>query len=139
MVDSAATEHGALPLCLSVAVDLEQVDLGVVTDPNEREPSLVAHRLCAGHLGTEDFCVEGDEPLGVRSKDRDVVKAVEEHRHLPLRQVVVYICRQRNRWKITAARVFEMKSMTLLPTPIRGPRSQASRTKPKCLTPDTRD
>ncbi len=81
MVDPAPAEHRRLAIGLGVAVDLEDVELGVRADVDDRQ----VHRTRLG-IGRaqvddrlEDLLVEAVEPRRIVGQRGDVVEAVEQH------------------------------------------------------------
>src|SRR5207302_3871738 len=79
VVDASALEHRYLSIRLGVAVDLEDIELGGVSDADEGEPDAVLFRDLPVHLRLEDVAVKGREALRVVGEDRDVVDTVQEH------------------------------------------------------------
>jgi hypothetical protein len=83
VVDATPAHHGCLSVGFGVALDLEQVDLGMGPDLDEGQPAL-GHLDLTIDLGAEDVSVEGDKSLGVVGEDRDMVEPIEQHtRSLP--------------------------------------------------------
>jgi hypothetical protein len=72
-----SSEHRRLPGGLLVAVELEDVELGVRPDTDERQPHPVARPQLSVDGRFEHIPVKGDESVGIGGQDRNVVEPVE--------------------------------------------------------------
>ena len=81
VVDAPAAPHRGLPIRLGVALDREDVDLGVRADADDRHglAGLLAVRTGRTDLGVEHLGVEAAEPGDVLRDPGDVVDPVEQH------------------------------------------------------------
>ena len=80
-VGASQAKHGDLWWCRVVAVECEDVELGVWTDVDDGETELFV-LLIARDTGLEDLGVEGVQPVRVAGEDRDMVETVEQHERL---------------------------------------------------------
>ena len=79
VIDAPAPEHRGLTRRLTVAVDLEHVELGVRPDVDEGEPDTRLLGHVVGYRRVEDVTVEGVQAIGVARDDRHMVHAVQQH------------------------------------------------------------
>ena len=99
VVEAAAAEHGRLAICLMVALYLEHVELGPVSDLDDRQPGPLALGELAAvpqDLGVEDLTIEVVQPVGVVGDHPDVVQTFEQHAGLLGSSGVTTVGRQRS-------------------------------------------
>jgi hypothetical protein len=85
VVEATPTKHRSLTICLGVAFDLEDVELGPFTDLDDgksRTASVRKFGAVSKNLGIEDVFVEGVQSGRVVRDHRNVVEALEQHRKL---------------------------------------------------------
>ena len=80
MVEAAPAEHRRLVVGLGVPVDLEDVQFGASTDPQDDHARPARHlRTVPLDGGAEHVDIEALQPVGVVGDDRNVVETVGEH------------------------------------------------------------
>jgi hypothetical protein len=79
VIQAPTSEHRRLPVCLVVAIKLEDVELDLRPDVDERQSHARRFLGVTGHGRLEHIPVERMEPVAVVRQHRDMIDPVEQH------------------------------------------------------------